>query len=86
MNKSPIPSRNKKVIHSNYFICCHCKTTLYYDMFTEDDIFKFSENTTIYTCPICNTEQVANVQIEIDYVFSGHCKTKDKTKIKSKNN
>lgn len=81
MNKSPIPSRNKKVVHTDYFICSHCKTTLYYDMFTEDDVFKFSKNTTIYTCPICGREQVPDVQIEIDYVFSGRCKTKDKSKL-----
>lgn len=86
MNKSPIPSRNKKVIHQNYCICPFCNVKQYYDSLSEDDYYYFL-NTIIIDCPKCNQEYVPNSTINIEYKFSGHCKTKDKKFIKNiKNN
>lgn len=86
MNKSPIPSRNKNVIHESYCICPFCKTKQYYDSLSENDYYYFL-NTIIIDCPKCNQEYVPNVSKNIEYVFSGHCRTKDKKLIKNiKNN
>ena len=77
MNKSPIKSRNKKVIHEDYYICSHCKNRVYYNDLPQDNIDQFSENTSIITCPTCGFQDVPNVTIDIEYIYSGHCSRKD---------
>lgn len=86
MNKSPIPSRNKNVIHESYCICPFCNVKQYYSDLQEDDYYYFL-NTIIIDCPKCNQEYVPNSTRDITYIYSGHCKTKDKKLIKNiKNN
>lgn len=72
-----IPSRNRKVIHEDYYICSHCKSKIYYVELEEEAIENFSETTKIYECPYCGFQDIPNVTREVEYKYSGRCRKKD---------
>ena len=78
MNKNPIRSRNRPTEHSTYTICKNCGKRIYYSSLHSDEIEYFSKNTLIITCPYCYEEQVPDVSVFVDYVYSNKCKTRDK--------
>lgn len=68
-------SRNRRVVHEDYYICSQCKDRVYYEDLSEDMIEYFSENTIICECPNCGAVDVPNVTIDIHYKYSN---SKDK--------
>lgn len=70
MNKTPIPSRNKKVTHDDNYLCPYCGVKIVHAELTEEQTEKASENTVGVYCPSCDEYFIPNVTIDIEYKYS----------------
>ena len=79
MNKTPISSRNRLTIHSEYTICPQCKKRVYYSSLnsSKGEIEYFSKNTIIITCPHCMESFIPDVSHYYEYVYNNKNKRKD---------